>query len=240
MDTPSKRMNHSKNPRMEQCVAAWDTYTNGGGILCLKDFWKQEKYADRFGIVYNTFYDYARIGKEKRTPLYSQVGPTPSWGQKISAESASISTTATEEDELDEEAARFMGRSDLYDYLVDERRTIAELGAAARRGHGDPVLVEFELWHLRRECKRLEGWLKYYGYANCFVHMAILNFINKLADKMRHLKHPNKRRAQPCYTYMGGSAFSPPPFNMGSDVWQRLAAADQHAEMVMTGGGWNA
>eukprot|EP00581_Thalassiosira_minuscula_P032863 CAMPEP_0183765212 /NCGR_PEP_ID=MMETSP0739-20130205/10813_1 /TAXON_ID=385413 /ORGANISM="Thalassiosira miniscula, Strain CCMP1093" /LENGTH=245 /DNA_ID=CAMNT_0026003863 /DNA_START=119 /DNA_END=856 /DNA_ORIENTATION=+ len=234
---------------MEQCVRAWDNYKDGGGILCLKDYWKQEKIKERFGIVYHSFYDYARRDRDKRTALYSQVGPTSLHKGHASTEDMSASMTSAAEDEEEEEdydddsnldeVPQFMGRNDLYDFIVDEGRSLKQLITAARRDQSDPVLVEFELWHLCRECKRLDDWLQYYGYSHCFHRRALQDLMDQLANKMRRLKNKKKRRKRP-FIPKKSVNYDPPHVIPGLNVWQTLAVEDQHMEYVMTGGGWNA
>ena len=66
--------NFSNNSLMEECVRARDAYVEGGGFLNLKDFWRKEGYEHKYGIKYDSFLNYARADKTKRTPLYTRPG----------------------------------------------------------------------------------------------------------------------------------------------------------------------
>ena len=54
-------------------VAKRDEYIDGGGELGLKSWYEQEKIKETYGKCFQSVYHYARVPKEKRTPL----GPKP-------------------------------------------------------------------------------------------------------------------------------------------------------------------
>jgi hypothetical protein len=55
MKTKQKRMNFSKDPHIEECLTARDSHLAGGGCLNLKQFWRKEKYFDKYGINYGSY-----------------------------------------------------------------------------------------------------------------------------------------------------------------------------------------
>ena len=72
------RKNYSKSPHREElkeCVDRWDSYRLiEKGALCQKDYWRERV---KGKVPLKTFYNYGHVDISKRTPLGTQVGPSP-------------------------------------------------------------------------------------------------------------------------------------------------------------------
>ena len=245
---------------METCVKAWDAYHESGvGFLELKQFWAREKYQQRYGISSSIFYKYARADKSKRTPLYSQAGPAPLPGHANYSLAAAANvnggdasghnsnthdgdeceTTVTGESDNDEEENGYCyGKRQINQYLYELGRTMEQLTTATdrRHKHKDPILVEFELWHLHNCCTQMDYWLTYYGYGHASVAGKLRGLMSLLAEKLdptfrapvgdeNELAHELRLpRLDPMRSFP----------NMAD-----LKMMEHEMEMTMTGGGWH-
>lgn len=192
------RKNHSTNPHMEICVKAWDAHRAGDKpLLSLKEFWRQN--VGFYGITYNTFFNYARLDKEKRTPLYSQVGRTSRFNRFMSRMGDENVSEAGEEE--DDESGCFESRREMDDFLDQEDAMWHQMFRPAICGKKSKLLDAFERWKLQRACVKFDWWLTYYGYHRMpgrqtgkFVQHRLYRELHKFMDELDRIDQASREK----------------------------------------------